>query len=230
MAMIDYGAVVFKNGRKISNEMFMDMIEAVGWSDVSRKRYPECTHTDEDGWSVCDGCDKANYRNYSDERGEWKAFYSDCHGERLCCSDHIDGNFFAYIGDKHVTACFYKCSCVIYEDGAEVVHIWDCDGRMSVRGEVGVRQDEHGWEICDGVYHIKRIGRGVYHFSMQYKGDSYHVLYGYGIDNNADVWKRVKIRYLGKKVSEKIDRLYKHLGWPEACGKKRQTAAKICLL
>lgn len=33
MAMIDYGAIVFKNGKQVNHNMFMDMKEAVGWSD-----------------------------------------------------------------------------------------------------------------------------------------------------------------------------------------------------
>ena len=33
MAMIDYGAIAWKNGKLISTEMFTDMKEMVGWSD-----------------------------------------------------------------------------------------------------------------------------------------------------------------------------------------------------
>lgn len=35
MAMIDYGAIVFKNGKCITSEMFTPMKEAVGWEDTS---------------------------------------------------------------------------------------------------------------------------------------------------------------------------------------------------
>ena len=34
MAVIDYGAIVWKDVKLISTDMFMDMEEAVGWSDV----------------------------------------------------------------------------------------------------------------------------------------------------------------------------------------------------
>ena len=34
MAMIDYGAIAWKDGKLISTDMFMDMEEAVGWSDT----------------------------------------------------------------------------------------------------------------------------------------------------------------------------------------------------
>lgn len=40
MAMIDYGAVVIKNGKVINKNMFfMNMLEAVGWVDKRRIRH-----------------------------------------------------------------------------------------------------------------------------------------------------------------------------------------------
>lgn len=41
MAMSDYGAIVFKNGKLISTEMFPPMIEAVGWEDTEADVYTE---------------------------------------------------------------------------------------------------------------------------------------------------------------------------------------------
>lgn len=213
MACIDYGAVAFKNGKRVSDGLFMDMVKAVGWSDVNRKRYEDCDHVDADGWSQCEGCVRAKYGQIARGDDVLVYFDADCRGNRLSFSGKCDGNYFVYIGDKHITVCFYKYSCVIYEDGAEVAHIWDCDERMSVRGEVGVHQDEHGWEVSDGVYHIKRLGRGVYHFTMQYKGDVYHVVYGYGIDNNKRVWDRIKNEWVGKKTAKKVDRIYSRFDW-----------------
>lgn len=35
MSMIDYGAIVFKNGKCITNDIFTDMKESVGWEDTS---------------------------------------------------------------------------------------------------------------------------------------------------------------------------------------------------
>ena len=34
MSMIDYGAIVFKNGKRITEKMFTPMMEAVGWEDT----------------------------------------------------------------------------------------------------------------------------------------------------------------------------------------------------
>ena len=43
MAMIDYGAVVIKNGKVINKNMFfMNMLEAVGWVDKRRIRHEDC--------------------------------------------------------------------------------------------------------------------------------------------------------------------------------------------
>lgn len=41
MAMIDYGAIAFKNGKKISHGMFTDMKEMVGWQDDGRHKYKD---------------------------------------------------------------------------------------------------------------------------------------------------------------------------------------------
>jgi hypothetical protein len=47
MAMIDYGAIAFKNGNLISTEMFTPMIDMVGWEDTEKDTYHDY-HTDED--------------------------------------------------------------------------------------------------------------------------------------------------------------------------------------
>lgn len=36
MAMIDYGAIAFKNGKLISTDMFTPMIDMVGWEDTEK--------------------------------------------------------------------------------------------------------------------------------------------------------------------------------------------------
>jgi hypothetical protein len=49
MAMIDYGAIAFKNGKLISTEMFTPMIDTVGWEDTEDNTY---THYEVNGKSV----------------------------------------------------------------------------------------------------------------------------------------------------------------------------------
>ena len=39
MAMIDYGAIVLKNGKLINNDMFVPMEKAVGWTDENVTDY-----------------------------------------------------------------------------------------------------------------------------------------------------------------------------------------------
>ena len=141
MAMIDYGAVVFKNGKRINHDMFMDMQEAVGWS-----------------------------------------------GEP-------DGDYFVYVGDSHVTVCFYKTYFVVFLNGGKVDAVLPGDWRS-------IQREYDGAKV-----RVKRIADWVFHFSMKYNGDRYHVIYGYGIDPDKKVWDHVKVDYLGKNVSRKVDRL-----------------------
>ena len=43
MAMIDYGAVVIKDGKVMNkNLLFWDMLDAVGWVDQRRIRHEDC--------------------------------------------------------------------------------------------------------------------------------------------------------------------------------------------
>lgn len=41
MAMIDYGAIAFKNGKLISTNMFTPMVDMVGWEDTENDVYRE---------------------------------------------------------------------------------------------------------------------------------------------------------------------------------------------
>ena len=42
MAMIDYGAIAFKNGKLISTGMFTPMMDMVGWEDTNQDTYYDC--------------------------------------------------------------------------------------------------------------------------------------------------------------------------------------------
>lgn len=90
MAMMDYGAIAFKNGKLISTDMFTPMIDMVGWEDTekdvyeSRPHYPTETEND------------------------------------YMLPLKLNGNYFAYIGDAECTLAFYKTQLVIvrkYDDG-----------------------------------------------------------------------------------------------------------------
>src|SRR5574344_1860060 len=67
MAMIDYGAIAWKNGKLISTDLFTPMKDMVGWDDSDLDLEPP-----------------------------------------------LEGNYFAYIGDKDLTLAFYKHTMRIY--------------------------------------------------------------------------------------------------------------------
>ena len=159
MSMIDYGAVVFKNGKRTNFEFFEDMLKSVGWED-----------------------------------------------------DSINGNYFAYIGDDAFTLAFYKTGVHVLVNKEFADHVWECGYRHWGDPDRVSYRESYG----DVTFHIKHVCRNVYHLSMAYKGDYYHVVYGCGIDPDKSVWDKVKADYLGKSGAKKVDGLYKKLsngGW-----------------
>lgn len=152
--MIDYGALVFHNRKLLNeNEFFMEMEDAVGWTDEG-------------------------------------------------CEDCLNGNYFAYVGDCEATAAFYKYYC-------QFSHGWDCN-----------KKDYFAWWQERNKHHrvvnvnyrgmkikFRRITKDVTDAEIHYKDEIYHVIYGYGIDNNLKVWNEIKCRYVGVTDAKKIDNL-----------------------
>lgn len=162
MAMIDYGAVVFKNGIcQNPDEFFMDMQRSVGWSDS-------------------DGPDR----------------------------EKTDGNFMVYAGDEHLTVAAYKYYCRILSEKSVALELWDSAPLGSETRHKSYRFSVSGTPFC-----LRSLGdyHRVLWLQFSYKGDHYNVIYGYGIDPDAKVWNKVKVRYLGKKLAQKVDRLYKRI-------------------
>lgn len=130
MAMVDYGAIAWKDGKLISTDMFTPMEEMVGWTD----------------------------------NGKYK----------------LEGNYFAYIGDKDLTIGFYKSLMHIHyteETDEDVWFGWEafkkwCKWEKSFSVgedylEVIVRpRRHHDYYIC----------------YMTYRGHKYKVAFGYGVD------------------------------------------------
>lgn len=90
MAMMDYGAIAFKNGKLISTDMFTPMMDMVGLEDDENDRYESRSH----------------------KTGEPESDYM--------LPLNLSGNYFAYVGDADCTLAFYKCQMVIaqkYRDG-----------------------------------------------------------------------------------------------------------------
>lgn len=207
MAMIDYGAVVIKNGKVVNKNMFfMNMLEAVGWVDQRRIRHEDCdVFTDPSPLIAQSNCDYCNRARFKIIQGNEKMTIVDCHGEPLPDkAPHIDKNYFAYVGDQHFTVAFYKYTSIILVDGVEKKYMWCLDATT--------RNRKSKCFECGGVkIHLKEISGDVYHMSFQYKGDFYNIIYGCGIDSSPRVWHKVKNRYLGKRVARKVDNLYRRL-------------------
>ena len=90
MAMMDYGAIAFKNGKLITTNVFTSMMDMVGWVDDESDVYESRPHTD--------GEPESNYM----------------------LPLKLKDNYFAYVGDSDCTLAFYKCQMVIaqrYKDG-----------------------------------------------------------------------------------------------------------------
>lgn len=72
MAMFDYGAIAFKNGKLVSTEMFTPMIDLVGWEDTEKDTYHDYS-TDEDKPLKLNG----NYFVYIGDKDCTLAFYKE---------------------------------------------------------------------------------------------------------------------------------------------------------
>lgn len=212
MAMIDYGVVAIKNGKVINDGMFfMNMLTAVGWVDQKRIRHDDCDCFDDPdpllAKSNCYYCNKAQkeivqYENCEDTDAK---LIADCHGESFeSVSNHIDGNYFAYVGDEHLTLAFYKQHCLIMADKVLQFEMWGIDNFL------GCRKSIH-FEVAGVHFHLKHLDDRIYYMRFHYKGDNYHIIYGYGIDSSKDTWDNCKVRYLGKRAARKVDNLYARL-------------------
>lgn len=137
MAMVDYGAIAWKDGKLISTDMFTPMEDMVGWSDKNDDK-------------------------------EFK----------------LNGNCFAYIGDKDFTVGFYKNTMHIYcpENYVEDETIYLTDTPFE-----GWRRWKRWYmvnSIDDTAEIIVRPRRfhNYYICTMTYRGHKYKVAFGYGVD------------------------------------------------
>ena len=133
MAMVDYGAIVWKDGKLISTDMFMDMEEAVGWSD----------------------------------NGKYK----------------LEGNYFAYIGDKDFVIGFYKSLmhiCYCSDDGCKEETVW-----FGWENFKNWRKWKSLFSIGDDYVELivrPRRFHDYYICKMKYREHHYKVAFGYGVD------------------------------------------------
>jgi hypothetical protein len=199
MAMIDYGAILKKNGKIVNrNRFFMNMETAVGWTDYPHVKYEDCDCIDGDGYSDCLNCPRANRKYYANEKDYW--LINDCRGIEPN-SNHMEGNWFAYAGDTEFVVGFYKQMVMTWYKGEQKIHWlrWDYAGKYSINIEVG------GTKL-----HFKALSnsKSVYYGRFRYKGDLYEVVFGYGIDPDQSTWNRVKKTYCDKKTIKFIDKFW----------------------
>ena len=214
MAMIDYGAVLFKNGKQVNHEMFMDMFDTVGWVDYPRRRYPDCDHVDEKGFSCCYDCSRTMKKTYhDDELGYWESPYADCKGNQWSDTNKIDGNFFVYVGDEHLTVATYKNGAVVIVDKKIVHEFWESENYTPNYIFASLWKHLSSYAEVDKVkFHLKAVDPGhVQWLHFTYNGNHYDIVYGYGIDPDMQVWDDVKNDYLGKKGARKVDNLYRRI-------------------
>ena len=153
MAMIDYGAIAFKNGKLISTEMFTPMIDMVGWEDTENDKYEAFPHVDNEP--------ESNYMKPL----------------------RLNGNYFAYVGDSDVTLAFYKEQMVIVNKHNDGTFSYDheyfnCTHYVWSRWEdYVIDRSIHNFVK---VTVTKRNGYLVCRW--KYKGDKYKVYFGYGVD------------------------------------------------
>ena len=70
MAIIDYGAIAFKNGKCISTDMFTPMIDMVGWEDTKNDTYHNYNTNEDKPLAL-----KGNYFAYIGDSDCTVAFY-----------------------------------------------------------------------------------------------------------------------------------------------------------
>ena len=85
MAMMDYGAIAFKNGKLISTDMFTPMIDMVGWEDTEEDVYHDYNKDKDMSLKL-----KGNYFAYIGDKDCTLAFYK-C--QMVMTDRYNDGTF-----------------------------------------------------------------------------------------------------------------------------------------
>ena len=133
MAMIDYGAIAWKDGKLISTDMFTPMKDMVGWTDNHEHR--------------------------------------------------LEGDYFAYIGDKDFTIGFYKDTMRIHS----VDKFYNETIFFGYEDFIGWRKWEKFYLVGKDNDEVELIVRPRRHHNyyicyMTYRGHKYKVAFGYGVD------------------------------------------------
>lgn len=220
MAMIDYGAVVKKNGKIISDpkELFQNFTNL-------KYEKKEVMKTTEDGVEYTD------FETVVDETVIQTIDYDGEIRERS-----MAGNYFALIGDEEMMIGFYKTWFKIAVDKKEV-----SIGEYFCKWQSEDLKRDFVYEYPKlGKLTIKKIDKrpkycNVYIASFSYKGDSYSVMFGYGVDPSIDYTFGSRNYYAPQKPDKsKLKRAHKYwIGYQDwnysksKCRKYRRTLNRM---
>lgn len=97
-------------------------------------------------------------------------------GEKKTYDQLIEDDFFAYLGDEELLFCIYKRTIALVKNKKELSYLgfsYDDDSKKV----------KH-YKLENATITIKLLDDSKYLAHIQYKGDNYQVLFGYGVDNN----------------------------------------------
>ena len=185
MSMIDYGAIVIKNGVwQKQDDWYMDMQEAVGWVYPSRIKYPDCKCVDDRGFSDCCKCGLAIHDRRKRSPGYTKEkVVLDCKGSPIYYDENrIDGNYYVYVGDHHFTAAFYMHNSIFCLDGIAKRRLFACNASD---GAYKYRRKSATFTISGIKVNVRIILDMLYVCKFTYNNDEYTIVYGYGVNTTA---------------------------------------------
>ena len=188
MAMIDYGTIVVRNGViQNAGEMFMKISDR--GCDI-----PETIE-------AVDSSDKKDFG--------------------------VSGEYFAYAGDLEFLMCFYKREALIVVKNkvagflcfGEAGNVWYNTNKFYIptkspferffnlfKSGIDVVVENIDHEMQKNVWgsgYVDKYYNDKYHISFDYKGDRYDIYTGYGIDNNLEVYNRIKFDSYGYTETER---------------------------
>ena len=181
MAMVDYGALVKKNGKLITDPnggLFQNYSTLSYGTEVEIKN----KNGEVVGWKQ-EGDESERLFDVYDGEPQFKS---------------VIGNYMAVIGDEEYLFAFYK-DCWGFFDSQKRVSVGWMGHREHVVYKVKLPCTTVVIKCLDSTYFRQRIGTA--HFI--YKNDIYDVLFGYGIDPRPKfLFGKGLEKYIGKKMAQ----------------------------
>lgn len=136
---------------------------------------------------------------------------------------HINNNYYVYAGDKNLLMCFYKYNCVVISNDKHVcslrtkfnsetfylnnvkITISRLDKNYKTYKEKKYKYKYHNGKKLNYVIfskHAKEHKLDRFIATWEYNGNKYECIYGYGIDNNENIWEDIKNNSYGFSKTE----------------------------